>query len=424
MSGRRGGRVKLLSRPLRWTRRLKRPAMSLSARIFSTALGFLSSVVVARYFGAEAFGLLGLVTTTLSLATLICLVGTDQTVIRLVATAAPGRELVPLRSALVLVSRTAAFGLLVAAAAFALHGIAPQVRLAYMVAAIAVLPTAYYKLVLAYLRGRGRTLLAQAIEDPINNGLKLGIVAVCALAGWTGAGVPIIAMFAALAICAAIATKAANLGIGDLDLRKTRIVGLFGRSWKILLINISALLVEWMILTQISLSSSLGDAGIYRASWQIASAVHIAKVSFTNVFAPQIAKAWLAGDRRSIRKLWRDGVIIAILAAGPLVLAGIFAPQWILSWFGTGYDQAASALRILLIAQAFNIVTGPLGTILIMTEREGTSLTNSMITVAICLPLCLYAIPVFGIEGAAFVQAFSVVIRNTLALIAVRRVLA
>jgi O-antigen/teichoic acid export membrane protein len=397
--------------------------MSLSVRVFAAALGFLSSVIVARYFGAEAFGLLGLVTTTLALATLLCLVGTDQTVVRLVATAEPGRELIPLRSALVLVFRTAFIGLLVAAAAFSLYGIEPKVRIAYLAVTLAVLPTAFYKLVLAYLRGRGRPLLAQAIEDPISNGLKLGIVVACALAGWTGTEVPVTAMFAALAICAVIAIKAADLSIRDFDLRKTKFDGLFSVSWKILLINMSAIFIEWSILAQLSFSNSLGDAGIYRAAWQIASAVNIAKVSFTNVFAPQIAKSWLQGDRGSIKKLWRDGIIIATLSAGPLVIAGIVAPQWILSWFGTGYDQAATALRILLVAQAFNIVTGPLGTILIMTKREATSLTNSMITVTICLPLCLYAIPIFGIEGAAFVQALSVVIRNVLALIAVRRIL-
>jgi O-antigen/teichoic acid export membrane protein len=397
--------------------------MSVSARIFATALGFLSSVVVARYFGAEAFGLLGLVTTTLSLATLVCLVGTDQTVVRLVATAEPGRELIPLQSAFVLVLRTAFIGLFVAAAALTLNGIEPKLRIAYFAAALAVLPTAFYKLVLAYLRGRGRPLLAQVIEGPFSNGLKLGIVAACVLVGWTATGVPIAATFATLAVCIVIATKASNLGIRNLDLRKIGVDGVFDRSWKILLITMSDALIEWTIIAQLSFSSSLAEVGIYRAAWQIVFAVHVAKVSFNSVFAPQIAKLWLQGDRHSIKKLWWDGIIIATLSAGPLVLAGMIAPQWVLSWFGTGFEHGAIALRILLVAQAFNIATGPLGTILIMTEREGTSLSNSMIAATICLPLCFFAIPVFGIEGAAFVQALSVVIRNVLALIAVSRVL-
>jgi O-antigen/teichoic acid export membrane protein len=112
-----------------------------------------------------------------------------------------------------------------------------------------------------------------------------------------------------------------------------------------------------------------------------------------------------------------------MLMSLPVVGLLMAFPGQTLGVFGAEFRVADNALRILLLGQLFNIVTGPIGSILIMTGRERWSLAYSLVATALAAVLSLVLIPRFGIIGAAWTSAITICFRNVCAfLIATRTI--
>jgi O-antigen/teichoic acid export membrane protein len=143
------------------------------------------------------------------------------------------------------------------------------------------------------------------------------------------------------------------------------------------------------------------DVGIYSAAIRVASLVGFVPLSVTIVTSPQIAALHARGDTAGLQDLASH---IARLSFWPsLLLAGLIlmAAQPVLALFGPEFVEARWALYILTATQLFKAGMGAVGYFLDMTGHQDYNARAFAVTSAFGLLLNVFAIPRFGIIGAA-----------------------
>lgn len=163
------------------------------------------------------------------------------------------------------------------------------------------------------------------------------------------------------------------------------------------------------------------DVGRYRTASRAVDLAIIANLVAVQVLGPMLSRALAQKDTEAAQRLVSQ---TALLAGGfgltICIVLGVGA-YWYLALFGPEFQPAATALRLLLIGQAVNMLVGPVGVILLMTGREKTALAINLSGLAANFTLNLLLIPRYGIEGAALATLIAVGLTKTGLLIAVRR---
>jgi O-antigen/teichoic acid export membrane protein len=97
-------------------------------------------------------------------------------------------------------------------------------------------------------------------------------------------------------------------------------------------------------------------------------------------------------------------------------------PEVLLGFFGEGFTTGSSLLRVLVLGQLINALTGPVGFALLMAKRE-RAFAWSMGIAAMANVLGNYiAVPLWGAFGAACVTASTVGVLNLTQLFLSRRI--
>jgi O-antigen/teichoic acid export membrane protein len=147
------------------------------------------------------------------------------------------------------------------------------------------------------------------------------------------------------------------------------------------------------------------EAGIFSAAARISQATGIALVAVNFVLAPRIARLYEAGRsndlQREISSAATWSTVLMIIACVILVPAASF----FLGLFGGGFSGASNALRILMIGQLVNAVTGPVAVILQMTGRQNRAIRALAYSLVIEFILFATLIPLLGVNGAAIATA-------------------
>ena len=148
------------------------------------------------------------------------------------------------------------------------------------------------------------------------------------------------------------------------------------------------------------------------AAYGIASqiAFHLRKIrmSFTQIYAPIVARLEFDGE---IQKLSRTYTHVArwSLEINLAILGGLwFFKEPLLRLFGEGFTVAASVLMVLGFGQFINGVVGISGNVLLMSGYSGINLFNSLLVAILNVLLNLVLIPRFGMMGAAAATTLSV----------------
>jgi len=154
--------------------------------------------------------------------------------------------------------------------------------------------------------------------------------------------------------------------------------------------------------------TNASEVGIYAVPLRLSVYVGFLMVSFNAVLAPHLSTYHEEGNREGIQKILTKtsriltafGVVVAVFL--------IVSRNWILPFFGEGFETAGNALIILVLGQLVNVICGPVGNILIMTNREWIAsllfITGTLINVA----LNAWLIPLYGFEGAAIATSVGI----------------
>lgn len=142
--------------------------------------------------------------------------------------------------------------------------------------------------------------------------------------------------------------------------------------------------------------------GLYTAAYAIMGATQIVPYQISQAVTPGFSRALGRHDRPAFLRNWHDGMSAVLIVALPLALVTtVLATGLLRLLYGHGFAAGASALSILVWASPLGVVNAVVAGALYAAGREGWPAIVAGIAVGLNLALNLWAIPAYGIAGAA-----------------------
>ena len=181
---------------------------------------------------------------------------------------------------------------------------------------------------------------------------------------------------------------------------------------------------ELLVQTDILMIGSILGAtavGMYSPASKTALWVGFVLQSVNLVIAPTFAVLHVTGDREALQKIISVVTKWIFWSASAIAILLIIFAKPILGIFGPTFGEAHWALKILVIGQLVNALSGSVGNLLSMTGYQNQLMLVSSCVAILNLGLNAIFIPIWNIEGAAMTTAITLSIWNIwLAVIAIR----
>jgi O-antigen/teichoic acid export membrane protein len=338
---------------------MRDPALSFTDQALSSACNFLTTILLARALGLEAFGIYTMVWLALYLAMSLQL-GLIVSPMMSIGTKEQGAEaeayytIVFLHQAGYVV---VASGAIFAALTF-VAGSDSTLADAALPGAMAAASYLTQDFLRRYLFARRRPAGILLI-DAINQALKLGALAALWQAGMIGVATALWAVAAAAAV-----STLCGLGMsGPLLWRRQVLASVTRRQWR------SA---RWLVLTGsvqwvLSYSGLLVTAGLFgpkvlgalRAAQSLLAVLNVVREALENIVPPLAGKAFAEGGMPGLHRTLRRVMLFAGLVGGVTVLGlGLFGPwllhrlyggeilefDWVIIWYAFAFPMALTSL--------------------------------------------------------------------------------
>ncbi len=154
--------------------------------------------------------------------------------------------------------------------------------------------------------------------------------------------------------------------------------------------------------------------GIFGVSSLVAGLASFILLSVNYTLGPVISDLYTSGKMVRLQKIVTLSARIMLAIGGLLSLALIMLQHWIFSFFGNDFQQAGQVLIILIIGQIINIAAGSVGTLLVMTRHERDVVVTMGISMIFLFILGLVFIPMYGVFGAAYASVGGLTVWNIL----------
>jgi O-antigen/teichoic acid export membrane protein len=407
--------------------------LALGIKVVSLPLSCLTSLAIARFWGAQGLGTFTLavyLVTTLSVA---CRLGLDTGMLRFGAglnAAHQGGDIKSLfwQGLILLLSLSvgAAVGLFLARNWLVqiFHAQAlPEVMVFMALALPITVAAAFCSETLRSLGGARWVVTQQDFLVPVSLLVLVGIFA------WKDQ----IASLSPVALSQAYLVSGA-LGLGFLAVllmsylkghrgstRQSRLGDLIRYSWPLYLSGL--LMLAFSTLDNLVLGFFTGPEKVayYEAASRTALLVGLPLTAVNAVIPPMFAHMHQKGRLKDLEGLAQTSTRWMYYVALPLALfMAVLAPD-ILGLFGAGFGEGWWALQILIIAQLFSVACGSVGFLLAMSGNQYTLTATLAVGGAVGLPLMAVGAAVFGLNGMALTKGFWLVGTNILMSLAVHR---
>jgi len=390
------------------------------------ALSYGANILLSRLLGLSAYGQYAIALSWVLVLTLPAKAGFDNSTLRY-ATLYIERGDQPALRGFIRFAVATVLGASLAMGALIIAGghLVPKADFDVLLwAGLLVAPLALLALFSALMRASGRILASQGYDQMLRPALLAGLAAALA---WTGTQMTSSSALMVTALAAAGALVA-------LMIQATRVfAGTEGtisysewRSWAavsvpMLLMSVVQELMNHLEVILLGMLGNQAQAGLFAASWRLASFVPFVFIGLSTVAGPLIVSAYNRGAREELVRISalisRIGLAFAVVTAALLSLLG----GWLLGLFGPEFVTARQVLLVLLLGGVANAFTGVVGQLMILTEHERQALVIFAGALLLSIVLNLTLIPSFGAVGAAIASASATTVWNLAMLIYVRR---
>ncbi|MEY4594458.1 MAG: hypothetical protein RIQ47_868 [Bacteroidota bacterium] len=163
------------------------------------------------------------------------------------------------------------------------------------------------------------------------------------------------------------------------------------------------------------------QSGRYYAATAIASIVAFGLTVTDQAYMPGLRSAFLSGKRKVLQEKLRSATRQVFMITLPVVLVFMLAGRWLLSAFGSSFEQAYIPLLILLSGQLFHAAIGMSGGLLSVAGHRHRYLIYATVSVIVQLIALFLVLPSFGLVGAALTVTLSRILLNLLCFIFLKK---
>ncbi len=392
-------------------------------RILAAGSAFGMSVVVTRTLGPHQAGLFFLGQTLLLVLGILARFGMDQVLIRFVSTSIDQKNFaaangvlwkatsVALPLSMAIAGTTYAFSDLIATGLMNQPELSPIVR----TVALCIIPYSCFQLLSYAIQGRKQFIWSMLINAAL---LPMVILAFAAFPGVLGIYSADDLMSVVLWACVAIAILSILIWFRGVGVRSdgdsVDYKSIIEMAGPIYVLAIASFANMWLPQFVLAALASADQIAILNVSQRSASLVSLLSVPICTVASPTFAIMYAKRQTEEIQKfVARVNGIICLICLPALALLFIFAADF-LTIFGDSFADAKWVLRILVIGQLFNTVSGTAGHLLMMSANERAVRNAMLVSLVLGLVLSLSLIPSFGAIGAAAAVAGSMMLTNAL----------
>jgi len=405
-----------------------------SMHLLSIPVTLLTSIILARTLGPDAFGQYVFVLSLLALLALPAVGGLPQLLTREVASFSHTGQWSLYRG----VVRTAHVWVLLVAAVvvvgYLLAGpvggwIPQQGKWALLGIVILLVPLQGLNAVRnGTIKGLGFPAMAEMPTQAIQPLLLLATVTVLATLGtltatqalWAQVGVATLTFAIASVLFFRVRPAAAHDHVPEYH----------NRTWLLALLPFTLIALVGTFNAQIGivLLGTLGTdvaVGALRVAERGAQFVFLPLALVNMVISPHIVRAWRDGNTEHLQKLSRQSARGAFLLALPIGLVLLIFGQPILRIaFGEVYMESSYLPMVILVAgQLFNVALGSVGILLVMSGHERITLMGQLAGLVATAVAALVLIPLYHAIGAAVAISLGLVVWNIFLGVAVARTL-
>lgn len=404
----------------------------LGFKVLGIVAGVLFTYLVSNDYGAHALGLLALGTASLQITSMVCRIGTDAALIRLVgesmARSAGGRirKIYLLTIKLVLLASGVGAVALFLGADFMATRWFDDADLAAVFRVFAVLVPLFGTLIIntEFLRALKR-LAAYGFLQISAPYLFATFFLVAVAPRWPGGMAPVYAYSAAILTVAALSVLPWARQWRRLDRREDGEP--FGMSvllpiaLPMLVTNSCGLLLGWTDTVLLGVFTTERDVGIYNVALKIAAALSIGLMAINSIAAPRFAECYGRRDWKELNGIVHQSSWVILVTTVPIAVVILLFSEQALGWFGTDFPQGRLALTFLAIGHLANALAGSVGYLMNMIGEHVAFQRFVLIGAGVNVVLNLALIPFFGMEGAAVATMIGMVLFNGLSVWYVKR---
>lgn len=181
------------------------------------------------------------------------------------------------------------------------------------------------------------------------------------------------------------------------------------------------LVLSYMDSFMIGIFMSSADVGLYNVAAKVVLLSSMILVAINGVVSQKFSVYWETNNHKKLEYLAQSSTCYLFIISTIVLLFFVIFNQYILGIYGQEYIVAWPVLFVLAFAQFVVLATGPVASLLMMTGNGSFHKNNTFVSAVINFILNLLFIPFFGIIGAAVATAISLVVKNVLAVIYVKK---
>tara|TARA_B100000575_G_C23120188_1_gene648116 strand:+ start:188 stop:1471 length:1284 start_codon:yes stop_codon:yes gene_type:complete len=178
------------------------------------------------------------------------------------------------------------------------------------------------------------------------------------------------------------------------------------------LVVVMSTLVQWSSLLVLGIYESSEDVALYSVAHRVSLLVSLILVAVNSVASPNFAALSGKNEKNSLRESFNMSNRLIIFLGLPCIFLIILLSDIVMGLFGANYIDGSKLLIILIIGQAFNVLTGSVGVILNMRGFEDDLKKAVLIASLTAIFASMILIPLYGVIGAALATAFAIAMQN------------
>ena len=396
----------------------KKGGVSFLIRIGGQIMGFLLTLVIAHYYGAQGLGNYILAIVILRIFTLVSKLGLDTFSIRLIASFSRKNKWKSIqlfrKKILILISITSI------ASSVAMYFLANiivdhiDVKVEYVrLSSFFVLPMVFFMLHYQSLRGLKR--IAEFSFFYRMSQATFSIVSIFIISTFIRSNnVPIYAYLTSLTIVSVLSvitykfwfSKKAVLNseeiIEDLTIRNILKI-----SVPLMLAQSVQFIMAWTDKLMIGNMMSAENVAVYGVAFRFSMGVSIALMAINSISSPKFAEKFASDDIKGMGKVAMQSAKMIFWTSIPLAAILLIFPKFFMGLYGAEFLIGFEVLRWLIIGRLVNVFSGSVGNLMQMSGQQKSYMVILIIGSLINVGLNYMLIPVYGIKGAAFASVCS-----------------
>jgi O-antigen/teichoic acid export membrane protein len=407
----------------------------LAGTIFTTGLGYVFKIYIARVLGAKEIGLYALGSTLIGFIGIFNTLGLPQSAVRFVSSYRASGKFAELHAllwrggGLLLVANAAlavvllTFGKLIATNFYHSPELVQYLPWFALMMLFGIVNGFYGKVLAGYRDITIRTWILSFIGSPLNMLASVLLI-------WAGLGLRgylIAQILSAAVVCGLLLTVVRRLTpqaarfFGHPGSNPRREVWTFSAA--VLGIGLLEFLISQVDKVALGFYRGARDVGIYSVAASFVVYVPVVLSSINQIFSPTIADLHTRGAIALLERLFQSLTKWAIGLTLPLAMVVIVFARPLMGIFGSDFGAGWPILIIGTIGQLVNCGVGSVGYLLLMSGNE-KRLIKVQIAMATVMVVCSAAlVPLFGIVGAAVAAAITTIGQNIWNLLEVRSAL-